>query len=110
VIVGDKTVSAPEIGLMWARSPVGAFEHLDAVTYCEGMDTAGFEDWRLPTIDELESILAAETEPAWYGGARVLWSATPHEVRGVETLVLPGGERSRLTVGVAHVLCVRYDI
>ena len=89
---------------------MGVFEHPDAVTYCEELETAGFEDWRVPTIDELERILATESGPAWHGGARELWSATPDEVRGVETLVLPGGERSHLAVGVAHVLCVRYDL
>lgn len=100
-------VSAPEIGLMWTESAAGMFEFEDAVEYCRGLSTAGFQDWRMPSVTELELLLTTEFRPAWIGGVPRLWSATEDELRGVVTVLLPEVTRSRQAVGMAHVLCVR---
>lgn len=60
VVVVDKTT-----GLMWQRhvENVGlAWE--DAVDRCESLDLGGFDDWRLPTMIELASIIALGKNPA----------------------------------------------
>lgn len=31
--------------------------HLEAVSYCKNLKLAGFNDWRLPTLNELETIV-----------------------------------------------------
>lgn len=92
---GDGTVSDPETGLMWVKNPhtdlPKAFKDgmpwKDAIEACKNLDFASHKDWRLPTIQELFSIIdytkAAGEDPAidtavfpdtkrnWY------WSITP---------------------------------
>ncbi|WP_303852643.1 putative Ig domain-containing protein [Seleniivibrio woodruffii] len=52
-------------GLMWQDDAAAATDVFDvnlAVLQCSGMTSGGFSDWRLPTIEELETIVD-------YGGA-----------------------------------------
>ena len=54
---GDGTVSDNATGLMWAQDDSG--EGMDwkaALAYAEWATTAGYDDWRLPNIKELQSI------------------------------------------------------
>lgn len=49
-------------GLMWVTNPVDAGisstpDWEGAITLCEGLNYAGFADWRLPNINELVSIV-----------------------------------------------------
>ena len=61
---GDRTVLDHATGLMWQQS--GSKEWLtydDGKKYVEGLNMdrfAGYDDWRLPTIDELTSLLEPE--------------------------------------------------
>lgn len=55
---GDGTVSDHVTGLMWQReAPNANFIWEDAVSYCAALDLAGNDDWRLPTVLELRSIV-----------------------------------------------------
>lgn len=46
-----------QTNLTWQRvSSADRYEHADAITHAASLDFAGFKDWRLPTILELESI------------------------------------------------------
>jgi len=63
----DGTVSDYATGLMWSQEDNG--EHLcweDALAYAEAATIAGYDDWRLPNIKELQSIAdySAEVIPA----------------------------------------------
>jgi len=57
------TVKAKEVvdkrtGLMWQDEPkIVGLTQPKAVNYCEGLTLYGHKDWRLPTIDELKSIV-----------------------------------------------------
>jgi len=52
---GLGVVTDPETGLSWTDRDNGDDVAWDrAGRYCEAMDAGGHDDWRLPTIDELE--------------------------------------------------------
>jgi len=53
---GDGTVTDANTGLMWQQGEAGSMNWEDAITCCEGLSLAGYTDWRLPNIKELESI------------------------------------------------------
>lgn len=58
---GDGTVSDRVTGLQWVRHPEGAGMPVSLnfdqwLNYCEGLTYAGFSDWRMPNIKELNSI------------------------------------------------------
>jgi len=103
----DSIASSPDLGVMWVREAAGGYKFEDALTYCEVLVTAGYDDWRLPGIDELQGLLYAETDIGWGNEVRVFWSSTPHDPRGVQTIVLPDITRSHQMVGVAFAVCVR---
>jgi hypothetical protein len=48
-------------GLMWVKSPDSTTrEWTDALTYANDLSLCGYSDWRLPNINELESLVNAE--------------------------------------------------
>jgi hypothetical protein len=66
VINGDETVTDMNTGLMWQRT---SFEikmnWQKALSNCENLSFAGYNDWRLPTLEELRSIVNyINTKPA----------------------------------------------
>jgi hypothetical protein len=84
-VTGD-VVQDSTTGLMWTRKNVGG-KHMtwsDAKAACAASREGVFDDWRLPTIQELLSLVdysrtqpaidtsAFECESNWY------WSATPY--------------------------------
>jgi hypothetical protein len=57
---GDGTVTDIDTGLMWqqASAPGGhVWEWEQALNYCENLSLAGYDDWRLPNINEIQSIV-----------------------------------------------------
>jgi len=62
---GDFTITDNATGLMWAQDPIndigGAFASgmawSDAITNCNDLTFAGYSDWRLPNVKELQSIV-----------------------------------------------------
>jgi hypothetical protein len=56
----DDTVTDTRTGLMWRRTTDSRRTWWDAVRHCGNMTTAGYDDWRLPTIKELASIAALD--------------------------------------------------
>ena len=63
---GDGTVIDLVTGLMWVKDPgqiAGFYDRMywyDAINNCENLDYAGWNDWRLPNINELMSIVDHE--------------------------------------------------
>jgi hypothetical protein len=59
---GDGTVTDNLTGLMWTRDAnmAGGMTWSDAIDYCNNLNYAGYTDWRLPNINELESLIDAE--------------------------------------------------
>jgi hypothetical protein len=55
---GDGTVSNTDTGLMWQKNTApGTFNWQQALSYCESLTLAEYDDWRLPNVNELQSLV-----------------------------------------------------
>ena len=55
---GDGTVTDLNTGLMWQKTPdFTKMSWYEAKEYAENLELAGYEDWRMPTIKELYSLI-----------------------------------------------------
>jgi hypothetical protein len=54
---GDGTVTDLNTGLMWQQDPGGKKSYDEAVSELDNFELAGYDDWRLPTIKELYSLM-----------------------------------------------------
>ncbi|MDJ0953157.1 MAG: DUF1566 domain-containing protein [Acidimicrobiia bacterium] len=96
---GDGTISDLATGLIWTQTDSGeAMEWEQALAYCSALETGDNEDWRLPTVKELQSIVDYTRSPSTTGTAAIdpafsiseiiaedgsanypfLWSSTTH--------------------------------
>ncbi|MFR9503260.1 MAG: DUF1566 domain-containing protein [Rikenellaceae bacterium] len=65
---GDGTISDVATGLMWSKDDNGeGIEWIDALPYAEGATLAGYSDWRLPNVKELQSIVDYSRAPSSKG-------------------------------------------
>ncbi len=65
---GDGTISDIATGLMWAKDDNGeGVEWIKALPYAEGAKLAGYSDWRLPNVKELQSIVDYSRAPSSRG-------------------------------------------
>lgn len=52
--------------LMWQDNTAAGEvkkNYTDAIAYCENLNFVGYDDWYLPSVDELKSIVKAENYP-----------------------------------------------
>ncbi len=62
---GDGTISDYATGLMWQKADDGkARDWHNAMKYCEKLELAGYDDWHLPNIKELQSIVDYQRSPS----------------------------------------------
>ena len=55
---GDGTITDPVTGLIWQKEDDGTTRTWEAaITYCEGLSLSGYDDWRMPNVRELNSIV-----------------------------------------------------
>ena len=54
---GDGTVTDINTGLMWQQTPGDKVTYDEAVSGAENFNLAGYDDWRMPTIKELYSLI-----------------------------------------------------
>jgi hypothetical protein len=105
-VTGPETVAAPALGLMWQRRAAGMYSFEDAELYCRELASDGHADWRLPSIAELDQVVGCYQD-AGLSRAGVLWSSTPHKVRGVMAYDLRASGIVHLNREMAQVICVR---
>ena len=61
----DETITDSATGLMWAQDDSGeGMIWSDALEYAESSELAGYTDWRLPNIKELQSIVDYNYSPS----------------------------------------------
>jgi hypothetical protein len=95
---GDGTVTDTSIGLIWtmcqggksgndcSQGSASEYTWLEAIDYCDNLDFAGFDDWRLPEIHELASAVDYTTgviafrdvyTGAFSSSLSIFWSSSP---------------------------------
>jgi hypothetical protein len=132
---GDGTITDPATGLMWMQDDHNeALNWEEALSYAENAEEAGYSDWRLPSIKELQSIVDYTKSPATTNSAAIdplfncteitneggvadyayYWSSTTH----ANWSTIPGGNAAYISFGramgymdewmdVHYVRCVR---
>jgi len=60
---GNGTVTDIETKLMWQQATAGEMIWYDAQSYCRGLSLAGYIDWRLPKLHELETLRDLDQSP-----------------------------------------------
>lgn len=85
---GNGTITDNLTELMWEQAPSGTdVTWENALTYANGLELGGHSDWRLPNVNELESLInAGEADSAaWMNGqgfsgvqANLYWSSTTY--------------------------------
>lgn len=74
----DTTYTDGEDGAYKRGHSVGkAGKHRHAMNYCRALNYAGYNDWRLPTSDELTNVHRPQHNPFAYHRGSDFWSATP---------------------------------
>lgn len=114
VPASGEVINDPRTGLMWARStaPMGT-SWLAALQYCENQPIGGYEDWRLPNIKELQTIVDGTTAKLYWdvGPNGYIWSSTPcpNLPDGAYAVLIDSGTTKveRTTLGYHDALCVR---
>jgi hypothetical protein len=119
---GDNTVTDTATGLMWQQlevvdelNAVSPMTWEEALSYCETLELAGYDDWRLPNINELQSITDYEkavsaNDPAIDTGffpnavPDIYWSATTYidHTEGAWTVSFGSGIVSIYTKSIGH--------
>ena len=81
---GDGTTTDNVTGLMWQSSDTNSLGYWnEAESVCSNMTLAGYDDWRLPNVNELQGIVNYGNYPAAYdqnyfsGSGWYYWSSTP---------------------------------
>ena len=69
---GDGTITDAATGLMWQKSDsVDTMNWSDALDYCEGLDFAGYQDWKLPNAKQLQSLVDYSRSPGTTNSAAI---------------------------------------
>jgi hypothetical protein len=62
LINGSETVTDCDTGLMWQRdsSPIAPVNYYTGSSYCNDLELGGHDDWRLPTLSEMQSLACCD--------------------------------------------------
>ncbi len=69
---GDGTISDLATGLMWQQADAGVgMDWKNALAYAENLKFANYDDWRLPSVKELQSIVDYSRSPQTTNSAAI---------------------------------------
>ncbi|AZQ85099.1 DUF1566 domain-containing protein [Colwellia sp. Arc7-635] len=68
---GDFTITDNATGLMWQQNDSASTDWDDAVAQCKLANTADYNDWRLPNVKELQSIVDYDVSPDTHDRAAI---------------------------------------
>jgi hypothetical protein len=75
---GDGTITDLNTGLMWQRDPGAKTSYIDALSGASTLTLGGYNDWRMPTIKELYSLIEfTGTDPSGVSNGTPLSLLTP---------------------------------
>ena len=64
---GDGTITDLNTGLMWMKDENPPMNFADAVKFCTDLDLAGYNDWRLPNMREIPTLIDLSFKDSlWY--------------------------------------------
>lgn len=64
---GDGTITDHTTGLMWKKDESGELNFKDALAYCRDLRLGGYDDWRLPNIREIATLIDLNhTDGTWF--------------------------------------------
>ncbi|MCM8774064.1 MAG: DUF1566 domain-containing protein [Candidatus Omnitrophica bacterium] len=63
---GDGTITDLTTSLMWQKEENERMDWYSAIAYCKSLRLAGYSDWRLPNIKELNTILNLNYTNGWW--------------------------------------------
>lgn len=85
LVYKNGTVKDTKTHLMWKRGPeVGEYTWDNAMQqFGSNVSFAGYDDWRMPTIDELKTLSSKDAlkelkQKVFWGLSEKFWSASPH--------------------------------
>lgn len=112
---GDETVSDLSTGLMWQKiSDFQLYKWQSAMDFCDGFNLAGYDDWRLPEVDELFDLYFPVTgfDGVFEGPVATYWASTEYSVipRLRWAVSFDGGHRlTTFPKETFYARCVRVD-
>ncbi len=110
IIHDDGTVTDTKTGLMWRQQEeTQKFTWDYAMQYAKTSKFAGYSDWRLPTTDELKSLIDKNYKPtinplAFPMSQNQFWSSSPNPVSSLNAQIVSfvDGDSSRSSKGSSH--------
>jgi len=81
---GDGTISDKKTGLMWQKEGSSdSMNHSDAEKYCKDSEIGDHSDWRLPTVEELLTLIDYKKndpaiDPVFKAKSAYYWTSTPY--------------------------------
>jgi len=115
---GDGTVTDNVSRLMWQQMPLsGTYSEPNAVVACQASRVGNYDDWRLPSLSELESLAdfcvspAGAINPTYFPWTSAqlnapVWSTTSQEGQWFVGMNVGGADSTPPTNALAA-LCVR---
>ena len=112
---GQEMIFDSKTNLLWQKTSVSGKTWKEALAYCEGLEYAGYTDWRLPNKNELATLVDySKSNPA------SSFPGMPAELFVTSTTMMNTGEiaidmktgwtKMRSEAGGYSVICVRSDL